>query len=247
MFKQDTGLKRQRSVSCLVDETMLHGSIVANFVGSFQSSQRNRRSKKKTPELPHDRPTQRLGRFYYEKCRMDKDGNLHGITGREETLLGLLNTYFTDEIMRNWIIPLNDESTRVPALRTYNFALTNLFKEHPFSRKTARGDISIPYDCYDNTMRGFHKLNFDPFRRGTHLYYELDDRVHYTTVGQLNFLHWCQMSGIDEIIRKNEKQILLAQKKSEKQRNGRKRRRILSKMARSVVIGGYIGKKKRKT
>jgi hypothetical protein len=60
---------------------------------------------------------------------------------------------------------------------------------------------------YSSELHSGHRLLFDPFRRGTHVYFEADGQNRHSTVGQLCFLKWCFDNGIDKYVDENADEI----------------------------------------
>ena len=71
--------------------------------------------------------------------------------------------------------------------------------------KTRR--IVDPHVSYSSELHSGHRLLFDPFRRGTHVYFEADGQNRHSTVGQLCFLKWCFDNGIDKYVDENADEI----------------------------------------
>lgn len=118
------------------------------------------------------------GPFWFEKSSTSFIGGEkvhHGITRREHQLLRELvkSGFFTKERLRDVVVPLNDETSRTPRLRAYDWAVTNFSKGRP-QLYIVNGSIVDPNLDYQNELKKHHRLLFDPFRRGTHLFFETD-------------------------------------------------------------------------
>jgi hypothetical protein len=98
-------------------------------------------------------------------------------------------------VLRNTVIQLNDENSDAPRLRAYDWAVTNYAKGHPtvllVQSQDGSSAIMDPNMSYEGELRKHHRLLFDPFRRGTHIFFEIDGLIHRSTVGQLTFIKWC--------------------------------------------------------
>ena len=121
-------------------------------------------------------------------------------------------------------------------LRSFDWAVTNFTKGNPISylrpvksigantraKKEEEEDkedkedeedkeetrrIVDPHVSYSSELHSGHRLLFDPFRRGTHVYFEADGQNRHSTVGQLCFLKWCFDNGIDKYVDENADEI----------------------------------------
>lgn len=153
------------------------------------------------------------GPFWFEAPYSIFDKNLRrksvGITNRERQQLReiIKSQIFTEETLRNFVVPLNDETSDAPRLRAYDWAVTNYSKGHPKSilnyDENGFAAIVDPNLSYEGELRKHHRLLFDPFRRGNHVFFEIDGMIHRTTVGQLTFIKWCIENGVDKYVEKN--------------------------------------------
>ena len=182
--------------------------------------------------LPRDHPSASMGPFWFEAPRTAII-NCHavhkGITRKELLQLEALlkRGAITDAFLRDVLIPLNNESSQVPRLRAYNWAVTNYAKGHPLTivRTNADGTQTFvdPSLSYNQHLKRLHRPLFDPYRRGTLLFFETDTKkndapssatasvapkeLHYTTVGQLSFVCWCIETGVDKYVAEHEEEI----------------------------------------
>jgi hypothetical protein len=188
------------------------------------------------------------GIFWFEQSHtLIVDGKrVHrGISNRERQQLKELvkSGSFSDETMRAVVIPLNDENSEAPRLRAYDWAVTNYSKGHPKAmlKKGADGSSAIvdPNLSYEGELRKHHRLLFDPFRRGTHIFFEFDGIIHRTTVGQLTFIKWCLENGVDKYVEENLADIRqhMSSATRRKRESGKKRRRELTRAPTSLVRG----------
>jgi len=143
------------------------------------------------------------------------------------------SNFFTPEML-SVIANMNEESgtKKQTRLRSFDWAVTNFTKGNPISylrpiksidsnthakkeedkedkedkeEKTRR--IVDPHVSYSSELHSGHRLLFDPFRRGTHVYFEADGQNRHSTVGQLCFLKWCFDNGIDKYVDENADEI----------------------------------------
>lgn len=190
------------------------------------------------------------GVFWFEESHtILQDGKrVHkGISTRErQQLKELVKTnVFTETVMRNVVIQLNDENSEAPRLRAYDWAVTNYSKGHPKSmllQGAGGGGAAIvdPNLSYEGELRKHHRLLFDPFRRGTHIFFEIDGVIHRTTVGQLTFIKWCIENAVDKYVEANLAEIrahMASATKRGREMNGKKRRRELTRAPTTLVRG----------
>lgn len=190
-----------------------------------------------------------IGIFWFEESRtFIEDGKkIHrGISNREKQQLKEIvkSEVFTEDILRNVVIRLNDENSETPRLRAYDWAVTNYSKGHPKAilLKKNGGFLSVvdPNLSYEGELRKHHRLLFDPFRRGTHIFFDIDGIIHRTTVGQLTFIKWCLEYGVDKYVEENLNDIrahMSAATKRGRLNSETKRRRELTRAPTTLVRG----------
>ena len=154
-----------------------------------------------------------VGQFWFEKSRavLTPDGKTvhRGITSKElEQLREIEESRFFNEERLREIVKFNDETSEAPRLRALDWAVTNYSKGHPLVMlvKNEEGveEAIDPNLSYEGELRKHHRLLFDPFRRGTHIFFEIDGgMVHRTTTGQLTFVRWCLKSGVSKYVEDN--------------------------------------------
>jgi len=165
--------------------------------------------------LPATKPVPKSdseGIFWFEEPKIIIENGkrtLKGLTSRERQQLieiNKTNFYLKSENIRK-VVQLNDENSDAPRLRAYDWAVTNYAKGHPKSillqKKGQRASIVDPNLSYEGELRRHHRLLFDPFRRGTHIFFEIDGLIHRTTVGQLTFIKWCMENEVDQYVESN--------------------------------------------
>jgi hypothetical protein len=192
------------------------------------------------------------GCFWFEKSHttLVNDKKVHkGILHRErQQLREIVKTgFFTDSILQDVVVKLNDETSSAPRLRAYDWAVTNYAKGNPLimliKEKDGRAALVDPNLSYQGELRRHHRLLFDPFRRGTHVYFETYGQVHRTTVGQLTFIKWCLDNGVHKYVEDHLASIREHMAKATKRRrqatteDSKKRRRELTKAPVKVVRG----------
>jgi hypothetical protein len=138
---------------------------------------------------------------------------------------------------------LNDESSSTPRLRAFDWAVTNFAKGKP-QLQIVNNTIIDPNLDYQNELKKHHRLLFDPFRRGTHLFFELEEssgpQVHRTTVGQLCFIKWCIDHHVDKYVEENLEEIRTHMSITTKKHGAQKRRKELTSAPKKMLRGAVF-------
>lgn len=185
------------------------------------------------------------GPFWFEKSStsfVDGEKVHHGITRRERQLLReIVKThFFTPARLASVVVPLNDETSSAPRLRAYDWAVTNFAKGRPLLQ-VVDGFIVDPNLDYQNELKKHHRLLFDPFRRGTHLFFDgPGSTTHRTTVGQLCFIKWCIDHRVDKYVEDNLAEIREHMSRSTRKHGTTKRRRELTSAPRKMLRGAVL-------
>jgi len=190
------------------------------------------------------------GPFWFEKSTtsyLNNEKIQHGITRREHQLLREIvkSNFFNSERLEKVLVPLNDESSNTPRLRAFDWAVTNFSKGCP-ELQILDGNIVDPNLDYQNELKKHHRLLFDPFRRGTHLFFEVstgaskEKEVHRTTVGQLCFIKWCIEHHVDKYVELNLDKIRKHMSTSTKKNGQQKRRKELTSAPKKLLRGAVF-------
>jgi hypothetical protein len=155
------------------------------------------------------------GCFWYVKPQIKIDGKtnrrtFYGMNQKEiQRLRELVKSNFFVPEMLSTIANMNEESgsRKQTRLRSFDWAVTNFTKGNPISYLSSTLQIVDPHVSYSSELHSGHRLLFDPFRRGTHVYFEADGKNRHSTVGQLCFLKWCFDNGIDKYVDENADEI----------------------------------------
>jgi len=176
------------------------------------------------------------GPFWFEKSTttyFEGEKYHHGISRRERQLLKEIvkSNFFTGERLKCIVVPLNDENSNTPRLRAFDWAVTNFSKGRP-QLQVIGGSIVDPNLDYQNELKKHHRLLFDPFRRGTHLFFEVKHEAvaetHRTTVGQLCFIKWCIEHQVDKYVEAHLEEIRTHMSITTKKHGSTKRRKELT-------------------
>lgn len=152
-----------------------------------------------------------------------------------------IHEYFTDEKIRDTIIPIIDGHSAV-SLRDLDWLVTNYAKRNNIVYTwQVHPDEPVQLinvrNLYKNWLPVWKRKLFDSFRRRQRLYFVFDGEVHQTTVAQLNFLRWADMYGVLHYLEQNLTDIAANMKHRMQQnreeepikKGKRRRRRELSK------------------
>lgn len=173
------------------------------------------------PWPPAEKFRESFGPYFFRRFEMCKRQKcLVGLLPAERAILESIGSYFLEtdpetglNLLESWVVPLNDEDPSMPALRTMDWAVTNYFKKHTVTIRDPRspdGRMLDPHSAYNTTLDFWHRLLFDPFRRGNHIWFQTKDGEYkYTTAGQLNFLKWLKDTTIDKLIATHEHHIIV--------------------------------------
>jgi hypothetical protein len=166
-------------------------------------------------ELNETKEFEKNGVFYYEKPKklFNEKTNKKifiGISSKEKHQLNELikSNFFTPEKLKI-VVDLNNEKSNMPRLRAYDWAVTNFAKTRNVSELKDKETSLLfdPYTLYVGELKKFHRLLFDPFRRGTHVFFHYEEKMEITTTGQLTFIKWCLENNIDLYVQNNLNEI----------------------------------------
>lgn len=199
--------------------------------------------------------SRRIGRFWFVDGKVLSDGRFTGLTEREKSHLQYMSKYYSsdkgEKLLREVIVPANNEDRSVPALRKYNFSVTNTFKALSLTL-VKDGVMRTPHEDYTSHLRAWTRDLYDSFRRGERVWFEIDGRKNYTTVAQLHFFLVGDVTGQNEAVVEHE--AVVEMHSQMQQREDRKRlkdapscgrRRCLTAAAKTqirVVCGGATTK-----
>jgi len=138
-------------------------------------------------------------------CKLDSIGLFFvdkKIHSRQELLrLNSLSIYYTQERITEFLLPLLNHSTPA-SLRLLDWFVVNYAKKHGSSVSLENGVIYNVHSGYESWLATFRRKLFDPFRRGSHIFFLSDNKtLVHTTIAQLNFCMWCATHGIFRALR----------------------------------------------
>jgi len=210
----------------------------------FTNSELQKRTSRPVLESDYEGP------FWFEKSSTSiiEGEKIHnGITRREHQLLREIvkSNFFTQERLTDTVVPLNDENSSTPRLRAFDWAVTNFAKGRP-DLHIVNGVIVNPNLDYQNVLKKHHRLLFDPFRRGTHLFFETikdsKPEINRTTVGQLCFIKWCIDHQVHKYVETHLEEIKKHMSTSTKKSENIKRRRELTRAPKKILRGAVFDK-----
>ena len=120
-----------------------------------------------------------------------------------------------ESLLRDVIVPANNEDRQVPALRKFNFSMTNTFKALSLTM-VKDGVLRTPHEDYSAHLRAWTRDLYDSFRRGERVWFQLDGRKHYSTVAQLHFFLVGHKTGNNQAVIEHEAVVELHSKMQQK-------------------------------
>lgn len=194
------------------------------------SLQHENKNVSKPPDLDELNPDEisenvelKVGKFYFNSSTMSA-------TNQER--LKFHDEYFTRDVLLQTVIPINNQtfgvSQRIIEWTVMNYAATT-------NLRLQDKDV---FEDYTLAMNTWKKEGFDIFRRHNHVYFDIvidDDnnaepeiKKEYTTVGQLNFLHWANELGVLQFCKEN-KAIITADYRSKTKQLEQLQKEMLAK------------------
>jgi len=194
--------------------------MAAECVSIMQGCRHRTTRKRKPDEIDENfdiykLESESLGPFWFHKSTtISTQGKLlHvGLQQREKIELQelLRQNFITPEFLKERLVLLNDESSNLPRLRMYNWAVTNFAKGRSITTQITEKGVTRSIDpsiSYDSALKRLHRTLFDPYRRGTLLFFRIGENIHHTTVGQILFIKWCGENGVDKYVTDHEQEI----------------------------------------
>lgn len=143
---------------------------------------------------------QRIGPFWWEgvlcqkkQCRLEK-----------------VQEYFDEDKLRALLLPIITKDNAL-SLRALDWLVTNYSKKKPVVYNVTPPNcpevIINVYRSYKSWLWNHKRKNFDPFRRGQRIFFDLDGKTYESTVGQLNFFYWASRYGVLDYARQHIEEI----------------------------------------
>lgn len=118
------------------------------------------------------------------------------LSGKEKTLLHRLNNAYTEDVARNVLVPLIEQTCPV-SLRALDWTVVNWSKQHNVvCSSSVPGEMTNIHHAYHSALAYWKRKLFDPFRRRTRIVLHLEGREWETTLGQANFALFTYETGI---------------------------------------------------
>lgn len=131
----------------------------------------------------------RVGSFWWE-------GDL---CKKKQYRLQKIQEYFDDLRLRSLLVPIITKDNGL-SLRALDWLVTNYSKKKPVVYNVQPPNcpevIINVYRSYKSWLWNHKRKNFDPFRRGKRIFFDLDGTSYESTVGQLNFFYWASRYGV---------------------------------------------------
>lgn len=122
---------------------------------------------------------------------------LYGIANLDHTereLHRLMENWWTIDRIKQILLPCINQSSPV-SLRLLDWIVTNYSKEYRLVLHHQKYSIHV-HEQYRNAMHTWGCKYFAPFRRGNKVVFIFKNEHYSTTLGQLNFMHWCSRTGL---------------------------------------------------
>lgn len=153
-----------------------------------------------------------MGNFWWEGTLCKK----------KETRLQRIFEYFDDACLKNVLLPVILKDGKL-SLRALDWLVTNYSKKVPIVYTvTPPGKPQTLFNLhreYKDWLRNHKRKNFDPFRRGQRIFFDVGGETYESTVGQLNFFFWASRYGVLDYARANIERIEKDQAVSTKHHN----------------------------
>ena len=148
----------------------------------------------------HTAAVEQIGFFTNE----DPDHGVWPLSAQQRSILQDVTRRIDAGWVRDTLLPFIDTSEeRVePSLRLLDWFVTNYAK----SMGTTINGLLI-YSSYVDVRKAYQCRHFDPFRRNLKISFVIDDKRHWTTVGQVNFLLWGHTTGVLKYVREHREEI----------------------------------------
>ena len=166
---------------------------------------------------------------------------------RQLPVMRRLEHYYTSERIKSVLLPMISETNKGKlSLRALDWLVTNYAKKRPVVYKVKLPRMSEKFinvhSEYKTWLWKYKRCHFDPFRRWTPLYFDLDGETYKTTVGQLNFMFWASRYGVIEYARNHIGDIEKDHATTIKTKRGdgkkRKRRQLSERPSKKVLVFG---------
>lgn len=143
---------------------------------------------------------QRIGPFWWEGVLCQK----------KQYRLEKIQEYFDDDKLRALLLPIITKDNAL-SLRALDWLVTNYSKKKPVVYNVTPPNcpevIINVYRSYKSWLWNHKRKNFDPFRRGQRICFDLDGKTYESTVGQLNFFYWASRYGVLDYARQHIEEI----------------------------------------
>jgi hypothetical protein len=149
---------------------------------------------------PNKADCARLGCFWWDGVLCKK----------KESRLQCIYKYFDDACLRDMLLPIILKEGAL-SLRALDWLVTNYSKKVPVVYNVTPPNkpetLFNLHREYKDWLRNHKRKNFDPFRRGKRIFFDVDGKTYESTVGQLNFFFWASRYRVLEYARANIEKI----------------------------------------
>lgn len=121
-------------------------------------------------------------------------------------ILERLADVYSNEFIDSTLRPILTQESKI-SLRSLDWLCTNFAKRTNLSCTTKLGTNYNIHQGYKISLAHFRRRNFDPFRRRLRILVRHPNGDLTTTIGQLNYLAWCDAHGILDFAEKHVHEI----------------------------------------
>ena len=162
------------------------------------------------------------------------------IESKTDLLMQSLNTFYNEQRYIREIQDIIEFKSQL-SLRVLDWFVTNYSKKYIIILNTDNGYGFNVYQNYKLQLKGFAKLNFDPFARKEKLQFYFNECDEYinTSCGQLCFFRWCFENNILDYVKKNlcdiESDMKLSLKSNKSDSMHKKRKSLSASASRGIT------------
>lgn len=148
--------------------------------------------------IPRDVPKlEQVGCFWAPEVLQEK----------QKARLNELLPYLTTMRLEKIVIPIISVQSTIRSLRALEWLVINYAKKLKITLVMKNGFVLNIYNDYRSRLRHWGRDMFDVNRRGQRIYLDFKhatySTTYSTTVAQLNFLHWCEETGVLQYMKDN--------------------------------------------
>lgn len=148
------------------------------------------------PESKNHECMCKIGQFWFDDWTMPI---------KSVNCLRTMESYYTEDNIKNILYPIVKKKFNV-SCRTLEYACVNYAKRHNVVyMHEIDGEETLVYlsDEYNRWLDQWNRPNFDFFRRYAKIYFQVEDEILETTVGQAHIFYWAEKYGVIKYVLEN--------------------------------------------